>query len=95
VRELLFNAVKHAQARHVKVTIRRDNHHIRINVEDDGVGFDTAKLGYYASGTSGFGLFSIRERLDYLGGRLELESEPGHGTQVSLVAPLRSDKEIK
>ena len=90
VRELLVNVAKHAQANSVKVSIQRYDSDIRIGVEDDGVGFDTSEIGY---STNGFGLFSIRERLDYLGGHLEVRSEPGRGTLVTLVAPLKSEKQ--
>lgn len=90
VRELLINVVKHAQANHVKVAVCKDNSYIRVSVEDDGGGFDISKSGPRGSKPRGFGLFSIRERLNYHGGRLEIESRPGHGTKVSLVAPLKS-----
>jgi len=89
VRELLVNVAKYAQAQSVKVTTRRDGGDIRIIVEDDGVGFAPPSIGYQWSGMKGFGLFSIRERLDHIGGHLEIKSELGHGTQVTLVAPLK------
>jgi signal transduction histidine kinase len=92
VRELLVNVTKHAQARNVRVSIRRDGKDVRINVEDDGVGFHASEIGSYISRT-GFGLFSIRERLNYIGGYLEVESEPGHGTLVTLVAPMKIEKD--
>jgi PAS domain S-box-containing protein len=88
VRELLINVVKHAQARHVKVSMIRDDGNIQITVTDDGAGFDTSKI-YRWNMAEGFGLFSIRERLEHLGGYLEIVSQPGHGTRVTLVAPLK------
>jgi signal transduction histidine kinase len=94
VRELLVNVVKHAQAQSVKVATRRDDGGIQIIVEDDGVGFDAFPIGSQWSRTGGFGLFSIRERLDYLGGQLKVKSEPGHGTRVTLVAPLKREETI-
>jgi PAS domain S-box-containing protein len=95
VRELLINVAKHAQAQSVKVAIRRDDNDIQIIIEDDGVGFDTFPIGSHWSEIKGFGLFSIRERLDYLGGQLKIKSEPGHGTQVTLVAPLKREETSK
>ena len=83
VRELMMNIVKHAQARHARVNILRHGDRVDIEVEDDGVGITDSK-GYAQSGNSGgFGLFSIRERLHYLGGPVEMASEerqrnPGH-----------------
>jgi PAS domain S-box-containing protein len=83
VRQLLTNVAKHAQARHAKVVINKEGDWLRIQVEDDGVGFNVA-----TSRTAGFGLFSIRERLDRIGGSLKVKSKPGHGTLVTLTIPL-------
>ena len=89
-RELLANIAKHAHARNARVSIFKDNSHIRINVEDDGVGFDfTEAEAHVGSSDGGFGLFSIRERMKYLGGCLECESGEGRGTSISLRAPLK------
>jgi PAS domain S-box-containing protein len=88
VRELLVNVVKHAQATHAQVLVRRDSDALRIIIEDDGVGFDPS-LAERGSEKSGFGLFSVRERLDYLGGRVKIRSEPGMGTRVTLLAPIK------
>ncbi len=88
VRELLANVVKHSGASTGRVSVTKDDHHIRIEVEDDGVGFDTAQLGSRVDKTGGFGLFSIMERLDPLGGDIKIVSEPGRGTRVTLRAPL-------
>jgi signal transduction histidine kinase len=89
VRELLMNVVKHAQAKKVKVSIRKVGRQIQVRVEDDGIGFDPEKVAATAVRRGGFGLFSIRERLEQLGGHLEIDSEPGHGTRVTLIAPLK------
>ena len=64
------------------------NNHIRIAVEDDGVGFDLS--GYKANFTDDkrFGLFSIQERISDLGGELKIETAPGKGTKVIFQAPL-------
>ena len=87
-RELLFNIVKHARAHSATVSVRKDDNDIRIDIEDDGIGFDSSELEATEIGSRGFGLFSIRERLRPLGGRMEIHSEPGGGTHVTLVAPL-------
>ena len=90
VRELLFNVVKHAQVRqaHVEMT-QLDDGRIRVLVSDGGVGFDSATVlaGAGLHG-SGLGLFSIHERMELLGGHLEIRSDPGLGTDMTLVAPL-------
>jgi PAS domain S-box-containing protein len=89
VRELLINVVKHAQADKVKVAVRRIDNEIYVSVEDDGVGFNISEITSIATKTRGFGLFSIRERLEQLGGRLEIDSKPGCGTRVTVIAPLK------
>jgi PAS domain S-box-containing protein len=92
VRELLVNVVKHAQAEKIKVSIRKVGSQIHVSVEDDGVGFDPAEVVLMSVRRGGFGLFSIRERLEQLDGHLEIESEPGQGTKVALMAPLKEQK---
>jgi signal transduction histidine kinase len=94
-RELLFNVVKHARAQSAAVSIQKDDDTIRIKVEDDGVGFDTAVLETTESGSIGFGLFSIRERLNPLGGNLEIKSEPGAGSRFTIALPQSCKIEIK
>jgi len=93
VRELLINVVKHAHAHKVKVTVRKVGSNIYVSVADDGVGFDIAEVSSIATKTGGFGLFSIRERLERLGGHLEVESKRGHGTKVTITAPLKDEKD--
>ena len=88
VRELLNNVAKHAKARRVEISLRRENDRIQIHVKDNGVGFDTSVIGVHVSQTGGFGLFSIRERLRLFAGQLAIESAPGCGTRITLEAPL-------
>jgi len=88
MRELLTNVVKHAHASKVKVSARESQSQIYVRVQDDGVGFKESLAGAEVSQTTRFGLFSIREQLEYLGGHLEIESEPGRGTTATVVVPL-------
>jgi len=88
VRELLTNAAKHARANKVTVLLQCREGNIRIIVEDDGVGFDASEAALLPDESGGFGLFSIRERLSRMGGRLVIESEPRRGTRATLVVPL-------
>ena len=87
VQELLSNVVKHAAAGNVRISLRHEDDQIHIEVEDDGRGFDTSQLGS-AEHESAFGLFSIRERLGFAGGGLDIESEAERGTRCVLTAPL-------
>jgi signal transduction histidine kinase len=88
VGELLVNVVKHAQARHIEVSLRREGGNLKVEVGDDGAGFQVHQAEPRRWEGSGFGLFSIRERLRPLGGRLEVQSAPGAGTHVTLTVPL-------
>ncbi|MCX7935376.1 MAG: histidine kinase, partial [Planctomycetota bacterium] len=87
-RELLLNVVKHAGVRRAQVTLARSANAVQLRVEDRGKGFDTRRLEIGRDRREGFGLFSIRERLSYFGGAFQIRSQPGGGTEVSLVAPL-------
>ena len=89
VRELLINVIKHAEANKVKVSISRDNDYIKVRVEDNGVGFNPVEVTAMAAKRAEFGLFSIRERLEQLGGMIEIDSEPGSGSKITMRAPLK------
>jgi len=89
VRELLHNVVRHAAATRAAVAVRRNDDHIRVVVEDDGVGFEPDAVRGRGDFSAGFGLFEIRERLDYLGGSVDIRSAPEEGTRVTLTAPLQ------
>jgi PAS domain S-box-containing protein len=93
VRELLANAAKHAEAETVRVYLRRDGDDIRISVEDDGKGFDAGDSPSMTE-SGGFGLFSIGERMRFLGGELSVRSSPGRGTVAELHAPLAGSLEM-
>jgi signal transduction histidine kinase/ActR/RegA family two-component response regulator len=93
VRELLFNVVKHAASDRALVRISRaDGDLLEILVADQGAGFDPAILDQFAAknpaATGGFGLFSLRQRLELLGGRLDAESSLGAGTRMVIHIPL-------
>jgi signal transduction histidine kinase len=92
VRELLINVVKHAKTQNAKVSIKRDNNLLRVSVEDDGVGFLPSYGESSRSADRGFGLFSIGERFDFLGGQFNIESGSGRGTRVMMVAPLKDEQ---
>jgi signal transduction histidine kinase len=83
LRELLINVARHAGTGSARVTLRRSGEQLRLVVSDQGVGFDPGAVP-----GGGFGVASIRERLEYLGGKLSIESQPGRGTRATIVAPL-------
>jgi PAS domain S-box-containing protein len=89
VRELLFNVVKHSGVKSAGLRMWQTPHEgeIRIEVSDDGNGFDPKVVRAREGTTGGFGLFNIRERLELLGGGLEIESAPGCGSRFMLRVP--------
>lgn len=93
-RELLFNMVKHAQAHHAWVSMKQVDSEVHIEIEDDGIGMQASKQsGKQTKKGGGFGLFSIQERLKLSGGRLEIASDPGKGTRITLIVPMQTIKE--
>jgi CheY-like chemotaxis protein len=89
VRELLLNVVKHAKTNSAKVHLGQDEQkNLNVTVSDCGKGFDAERILKESIGTGGFGIFSIRERMALIGGRLEIESALGEGARFSLVVPL-------
>ncbi|MFO0762574.1 MAG: histidine kinase [Byssovorax sp.] len=84
IRELLMNVLKHAGTRAARVSLRREEGELSVEVKDEGAGFDTE----HAPPSGGFGLFSVRERIARLGGSVEITSAPGQGTRVGIRLPV-------
>jgi PAS domain S-box-containing protein len=88
-RELLFNVVKHARTTSASMSMFQDDtESLHITVSDQGVGFDPKKRLKDIGENNRFGLFSIRERLELIGGDLEIETSPGHGAVIHIIVPL-------
>lgn len=88
VRELLVNVAEHANPMHIQVFIAREDSILQVKVEDDGKRIGTSP-DFPLDVPLAFKFFSIRERLKYLGGSLNVESEPGWGNRVTLRVPLK------
>ncbi len=86
VQEALTNALRHAEAAHVRVVLKHEDGAIGIEVADDGRGFDAE--GAMEGRAHGFGLFGMGERIKDLGGRFALNSRPGRGTVILATVPL-------
>jgi PAS domain S-box-containing protein len=84
LQESLTNISRHADARNVEISLRRDATRVRLDIKDDGRGFDTEAAGKKKT----FGLLGIRERVIMLRGTLSISSAPGVGTQVSVSIPI-------
>ena len=85
-RELLFTVAKHAGTDRARVVIGEADGHVVVRVEDEGAGFDAAAFTAGGDG-GGFGLASVRERLEAVGGQFDVASAPGEGTRVTLTVP--------
>ncbi|MEZ4502954.1 MAG: sensor histidine kinase [Dehalococcoidia bacterium] len=83
VQEAFANAYRHGDAKHVDVRVAFEPHELAIDIADDGRGFTPSEV----SG-GGFGLRNMRERLDEVGGSVNVESEPGRGARIEVRVPL-------
>jgi len=81
--ELLFNVVKHSRINAARIRVRRMGRCLCLCVSDRGRGFDPQEL----KATAGFGLLSIRERVQLLGGRMRIKAAPGKGSTFFIVVP--------
>ncbi len=88
VRELLINVIKHAKARRIHVRLHQQDSTLEIIVKDDGIGFDPDAAAVSAVKSGGFGLFSIRERIERLGGEMFIQSDTDKGTSIQLKVPI-------
>ena len=90
VRELLINVIKHAKTSRAVLSVALENTDLlKIVVQDEGKGFDPSSLHINAAASEHFGIFSVRERMEALGGWCRADSAPGKGTTVTLGLPLR------
>jgi CheY-like chemotaxis protein/anti-sigma regulatory factor (Ser/Thr protein kinase) len=88
IRELLFNVVKHAKTRSSIVNLRCVDGSLQVTISDQGVGFDPKAIPRAGESGRGFGLFSVRERLQLFGGDVDVQSAPGEGSRIFLTVPL-------
>lgn len=85
IRELLFNIVKHAQVDQATVHLAISPDEIRVEISDNGTGFEVDRLD--ASEMGGLGLLSVRERIAQMGGRVDIQSKPGAGSRFLIAVP--------
>jgi signal transduction histidine kinase len=89
VQEAVGNALRHARATVVRVTLRDEDDALRLVVEDDGIGFDPAAVGRSARRGANLGLLGMTERVHNAGGTIELESRPGAGSRIIARIPFQ------
>lgn len=85
--EALNNVVRHAQASHATLNINFSEHEIKLEINDDGIGFAVPRSPTDFAPNGHFGLLGMRERSELIGGRFEVQSEAGAGTQLSVRLP--------
>lgn len=86
--ESLQNVVKHARATLARLTFAVDDNTARLEIVDDGVGFDTLEHPLGGDDMGGYGVLSMSERAELVGGKLNIRSRPGSGTSVTATIPL-------
>ncbi len=88
IQEALTNVLRHAQAQHIWIELSQSDGAVELLVRDDGVGFDVPKTLDWAANRGHLGLLGMKERVQILGGHLEVDSKPGLGTRIRLSLPL-------
>lgn len=90
IRELLLNVTKHAGTDRATVSVALDAGFVAVTVSDAGRGFDPAHATEKHHLSGGFGLYNCSHRIEYLGGRLTIDSAPGNGCRATIVVPVTS-----
>ncbi|HSG43379.1 MAG TPA: sensor histidine kinase [Anaerolineales bacterium] len=93
IQEALNNIIKHSQADHVNIHIGYEPKKVRINVRDNGIGFDLDVVKMERARRPSLGLAGMEERAALLGGTVSISSRPGYGTEVEAIIPYRK-KEV-
>jgi signal transduction histidine kinase len=87
VQEALTNVVRHAQAQRVSIQLRQGQESLDLNILDDGRGFDVERALQRAAGGGSLGLLGMQERVHFAGGEMDIQSAPGHGTEIRVSLP--------
>ena len=87
LQESLHNAAKHSDAAEIRIGLKSDSDRFVLEVADNGCGFDVQKTLSRLDPLSGYGLASIRERAEIVGGSLAIDSSPGEGTSIKMILP--------
>ncbi len=93
--EALTNVVRHAQAKKVRVELRQRDPELHLVINDDGVGFEVAAARQRAIRGGSLGLLGMQERVLLIRGRIDIKSEPGHGTSIHACFPLATQPSLE
>lgn len=92
IQELVYNAIKHSGANKLSIRFNSIHEGLEIILRDNGKGFDLMELEKKKPSTKSFGLFAVQERIQNLGGKFQINSEPGKGTEAKIYLPLEFTK---
>ena len=87
--EALTNVAKHSEAKNVKIDVIRENGNLRMNIKDDGKGFNANMYFEESMNSSSIGLFGMSERIILMGGKLRIHSEKNKGTVLEILVPIK------
>lgn len=90
IQEAVTNIIRHAKARHVSVKLNRQGPELRLAIRDDGVGFDPATVRQRASHGRSLGLMGMQERVQIVGGQIDITSRKDHGTTIRVSFPVEN-----
>jgi signal transduction histidine kinase len=93
LQEALTNVAKHAGADYVKVNLAETDDKITLTIRDNGRGFNTGELTMYKNTVAGMGLGAMMERLEFIGGRLDVYSKRGDGTEIVATIPFQRKRQ--
>jgi len=89
VQEALDNVVRHSRADRARISLKRNNNHVELTVQDNGTGFRLEEVMSVDDSLRGMGLTGMRERIELIGGTFAISSEAGEGTRIHASLPLQ------
>ena len=92
--EAVNNACKHAAAEQVQIRLIRQAHGIVMEIKDDGVGFSVGAVDDHYEQSGSLGMVNMRERAEMIGGTLQIETDIGRGTRVTLLVPFADSEDV-
>jgi signal transduction histidine kinase len=88
---LIGNILEHSEAKNTSIKLDCDENECTLYIEDDGKGFDVKNLTRVDPSGRGAGLFTLKERISLVGGNCRIDSQPGKGTKVTVIVPLKPE----
>ncbi len=92
--EAINNAIKYAESTHILVSMAHSETMLSLVIDDNGKGFDQKKIRHIKTGDGGMGMTFMKERINYIGGRMFLTSKEGEGTRLTLNIPIKTSKPL-